>query len=119
MTRGMPYKPRFVRTIAVTSPKTKKSPNRRPLRSVFFLLAVRRALLPLPPPMAPKRGKGAVRKVKQSLGKEKAAVGPTRAAPLPQLRVTQALYSPSLFASEEGIARARSVLVAEFFGATS
>ena len=63
---GMPYKPRFA--------------------LVFLPLAIRRALFPLPPPMAPKRGKGAVRKVKQSVGKEKAAAGPARAAPLPPPR---------------------------------
>ena len=54
--------------------------------------------------------------MKQSAGKEKAAAGPNRAAPLPPPTVTRALFSPSLFVNEEGIARAHSVLAAEFLG---
>ena len=54
--------------------------------------------------------------VKQTAGKKKTAASPARADPLPPLRVTQALFSPSIFASKEAIARARGTLAAKFIG---
>ena len=63
--------------------------------------------------MAPKRVKQATKK--RTGGKKRAATGPAQVNPPPP-RVTQALYDPSEFASEERIAAVREALSREFIG---
>ena len=63
--------------------------------------------------MAPKRAKQAAKE--RTGGKKRAATGPARVDP-PPLRVTQALYNLSGFASEEKIAAIRKTLSKEFIG---
>ena len=109
----MPYKPRLVGTIAVTAPKCRNPEIAAQSLFVFFVLAVRHVLLPLPPPMAPKREKRAVSKVKQSAQKkpsgaslirrqpppraEKAQKRSERTAAMADMRRRQALF-PSIYA---------------------
>ena len=61
--------------------------------------------------MAPKRAKQAAKK--RTGGKKRSATGPARIDPPPP-RVTQALYDPSAFASEEKVAAIRKMLRKEF-----
>ena len=66
--------------------------------------------------MAPKRERGAVREMKQSVAAEMAKVASARAAPWPPPRVAQALFSPSTYATEEKLLHVRRALAAEFLG---
>ena len=66
--------------------------------------------------MAPRQEKRGVRKVKQTAARKETVAGPAQADPPRPPRMTQALLTPSVFASEEGVAGARKVLVAEFIG---
>ena len=91
-TRGVPYKPRFLGTVAVTSPQSQISQIAAQSHFAFLPLVARHELLLFPPPMAPEWEKRVVRKMKQTAEKKKTAAGPARAAPPPSPRVTQALF---------------------------
>ena len=119
----MPYKIRHGGTVAVTLPNRQKSPNRCPASSASLLslsapllLAAVVNLSPLPGflLMAPKWGRGVVRKVKQSVMAEKAQAASARATPQPPPRVVQALFFTSAYATGEMISRVCRALVVEF-----
>ena len=112
-TRGEPYKPRFLGTVAVT-PSQHRDPEAPPesTSSSSFVVHNRSDFLLLP--MAPKRTKRAPKKPDDGK-KKKAVAGPAQINP-PQPRVIQALYDPSRFASEDSIANVRQMLGREFIG---